>query len=309
MYPIKFLPKIKKMIWGSESWEVTCRPNEMGVIANGEFAGMKFSEFIEKNPHGVLGRGIACQARNDKVRFPLLVKIIDAREALSVQVHPCDEYAKTRGNGTDTGKSEMWYILEPPTDGKLIVGLKAGVTREILAQAYENGTVEECLHRKKVQRGDIVNIPAGLIHALTPGVVVAEVQQNSDITYRLYDFGRVGADGNPRELHVQDALAVTNFSDEFRNNPPLEGHFHAEKLELSAPQKTVSNSQAFSVYTAVENSAIFETPAHTVVLEERQSVFIPAALGEFVIRPHNKNVTLLYAAPICPTAHNILVGE
>jgi mannose-6-phosphate isomerase len=246
MYPIKFLPIKKEMIWGSESWEISCRPNEMSIVENGEFAGQSFADVIAKDPAGVLGLDFA------ESNFPLLVKIIHARDALSVQVHPNDAYAKMKG-GSDTGKSEMWYILQPPTDGFLIVGLKDGVTREMLARAYENGTVEQQLNRVKVQRGDIVEIPAGLIHALTPGTVVAEVQQNSDITYRLYDFGRLGADGKPRELHVQDALAVTDF----RGEPKPLTHFSAQKQVVSAPIESCSNARHFSIFTAVENAAIF----------------------------------------------------
>ncbi|MCL2224292.1 MAG: hypothetical protein FWB96_04905 [Defluviitaleaceae bacterium] len=285
MYPIKFVPIMKEMIWGSESWEITCRPHEMGVIENGEFAGKTFAELIATSPAKILGTALAEKASD---KFPLLVKIIDARDALSVQVHPNDAYAKLKG-AADTGKSELWYILEPPTDGHLIIGLKDGITREGLSQAYENGTVEACLNRVKVRRGDIVNIPAGLIHALTAGVVVAEIQQNSDITYRLYDFGRVGTDGKPRELHVQDALAVTNFSNETGEI----NHFSVQKMEITAPFQTASNPQVFSVYTAVENSAVIETPSHTVILPARRSVFIPAALGAFTITPQNQVVTLL----------------
>ena len=293
MYPLMFKPIVKEMIWGKESWEITCRPEEMGIIENGEFAGLAFEELITKNPREVLGV-------SDAGCFPLLVKIIDARDALSVQVHPCDEYAFSKGGRDgDTGKSELWYILESPTDGELIVGLKAGTTRELLAHAYENGTVEDFINRIKAKRGDIVNIPAGLIHALTPGTVVAEIQQNADVTYRLYDYGRLGVDGNPRELHISDALAVTNFLDEFQNtwaitNGRIETeHFTVQKLEISAPFSTVSKGSTFSVYTCLENSAIFETPTHSVLLPERRSIFIPAALGEFTIRPQNKNVTLL----------------
>ncbi|MCL2197403.1 MAG: class I mannose-6-phosphate isomerase [Defluviitaleaceae bacterium] len=288
MYPILFKPIIKKMIWGSESWEITCRPNEMGIIENGEYAGMAFADFIAKDRAAVLGTHAG-------EKFPLLVKVIDARDVLSVQVHPNDEYARLKGEA-DTGKSELWYILTPPTDGLLVVGLKEGVTREVLAKAYEDGTVEQCLNRIKVSRGDIINIPAGLIHALTPGIRVAEIQQNSDITYRLYDFGRVGADGMPRPLHVSDALAVTEFG---KINEAAE-HFTVEKQTVTSQITATSNPQIFSVYTCVEGSAVFEVNSHTVTVEEARSVFIPARLGEYVIRPCDKgeSVVLLKSDPI-----------
>jgi mannose-6-phosphate isomerase len=279
------------MIWGSESWEISCRPQETGIIKNGEYAGMSFDEFISMNPEAVLGKGIKS--------FPLLVKIIDAHDTLSVQVHPNDSYAEARG---ETGKSECWYILKPPTDGYLIIGLKQGVTREALAAAYENGTVEDCLNRLKVQRGDIVNIPAGLIHALTAGAVVAEIQQNSDVTYRLYDFGRKGADGKPRPLHVDDALAVTDFEEKFpkavHNSDVLEcEHFTVKKHVISEPVKFKSNPKAFSVYTCVEGEVVFETDEDSVSLFETNSVFICADTGEFTVRPISGNAIVLNSSP------------
>jgi mannose-6-phosphate isomerase len=312
LYPLKFSPIVKKMIWGSESWEITCRPNEMGIIENGEFAGTRFDEFISKNPAAILGTDFENPSQQEnrhhegaipreiKNAFPLLVKIIDARDILSVQVHPDDSYAAKK-SATDTGKSECWYILKPPTDGHLIVGLKNGVTREILAAAYENGTVENCLNRLKVQRGDIINIPAGLIHALTPGAVIAEIQQNSDITYRLYDFNRLGADGIPRPLHVEDALATINFENISSN---IE-HFSLEKKIISAPQKYFSDAKKFSIFTCVEGSVFFETREHTVELSETRSAFIPAGMGAFTIRPEKETAVLLLSAPNCPTPHII----
>ncbi|MCL2455990.1 MAG: class I mannose-6-phosphate isomerase [Defluviitaleaceae bacterium] len=359
LYPLKFEPIVKKMIWGSESWEISCRPNEMSIIENGEFAGTRFDEFILKNPAAILGEDCAKNSKNpaaipgedfkknnsqknffENFSFPLLVKIIDAREILSVQVHPDDAYAAKK-RSTDTGKSECWYILKPPTDGFLIVGLKNGVTREILAAAYENGTVERCLNRLHVTRGDIVKIPAGLIHALTPGAIIAEIQQNSDITYRLYDFNRTGADGNPRELHVKDALATIDFTRgaRFRLRKTIAAekttsrectfsrekksratvkhflrekkshatvkHFSLEKKIICATEKFFSDEKKFSIYTAVEGAAFFETREHSVFLPETRSVFIPAGLGEFTIRAQKNSATLLFSAPNCPTPHII----
>ncbi|MDR0272271.1 MAG: class I mannose-6-phosphate isomerase [Clostridiales bacterium] len=286
MYPIKFTSIIKEMIWGSESWDITCRPNEMGVIENGEFAGETCEWLCKKDRAAVIGKNFA-----GIERFPLLVKIINVRDSLSVQVHPSDEYALANGE-TDTGKSELWYVLKPPADGHLIIGLKQGITREKLSDACKNGTVENCLNRRKVRRGDIIEIPAGLVHALTPGTVVAEIQQNSDITYRLYDFGRIGVDGMPRKLHVNDALNVIDCE-----NSAIE-HFTVEKQEISAQISVVSDVNAFSIYTCVEGSAIFETPTHVVPLETARSVFIPAKLGAYIIRPQGNEAALLKTTPI-----------
>lgn len=286
MYPIKFKPIIKNMIWGSESWDITCRTNEMSVIENGEYSGMTFADFIAKDPNAVLGTCI----RGD---FPLLVKIIHANDALSVQVHPDDEYARLQ-NEADMGKSELWYVLNPPTDGQLIVGLKKGVTREKLANAYNNGVIEECLNRVNVFKGDIISIPTGLIHALTPGTSVVEIHQNSDITYRLYDFDRLGADGQPRALHVDNALDVINYSDD---NKPIT-HCTAKIKTISTEIFAKSNPKAFTIYTCIDKDAIFETNFCTLTIEKTRSVFIPAMLGDYTIRPKNgENVTLLKSSP------------
>ncbi|MCL1884697.1 MAG: class I mannose-6-phosphate isomerase [Defluviitaleaceae bacterium] len=305
MYPIIFRPIIKEMIWGSERWEISCRESEMGIVENGEYAGEEFADVCARNPERMLGTDFAGGGR-----FPLLVKIIDARDALSVQVHPDDEYARMKGEN-DSGKSEIWYILEPPTDGYLIIGLKSGVTREKLAKAYEDGTVEECLNRLKVERGDIINIPAGLIHALTSGTAIAEIQQNSDITYRLYDFGRVGVDGKPRPLHVSDALAVTDFDERIPKAAVPRGsnmeyeYFAIKKHVISASFLFKSDSRRFSIFTCVEGAAIFEGENFSVRLENRRSVFIPAGLGAFTVRAEAKSATLLQSEPNCPSLHSV----
>lgn len=310
MYPVLFKPIVKKMIWGSESWDITCRPNETGVIENGESPGESFEKFIARDAEKILGTKIA-----NKKRFPLLIKIIDARDALSVQVHPDDTYAKFKGE-SDSGKSEMWYILSPPDDGFLIIGLNHGVTKEQLAAAYKNGTVESCLNRLHVREGDIVNIPAGLVHALTPGSVVAEVQQNSDITYRLFDYNRLGADGQPRALHVEDALAVADFDGKIpreavRGEIINRGgagdftvsrvvsceYFDAYKYEISGAVTEVSDVGAFSVFTCVHGGAVVETPQMKVEVPARRSVFIPAALGEYTLRPTGECAVLLKSTP------------
>jgi mannose-6-phosphate isomerase len=320
-YPIIFTPIYKEMIWGGkrlaemfgrklpsnkvgESWDISCRPNEMGVIANGPFAGETFENYINKNKREVLGSRLEnCQ------RFPLLVKIIDANDALSIQVHPNDAQARQKA-AADTGKSEMWYVLHPPHDGNLIIGLKPGVTREKLTEAYENGTVENCLNLLPVKTGDIINIPAGLVHALTPGIIVAEVQQNSDITYRLYDYNRLGLDGKPRPLHVQDALNVSDFEEKIPKkavtgltikkgeneltylicNP----YFAVIKYSVSLPLAEKSNPAAFSIFTCVEGAAVIKTEETKVEIVKGSSVFIPAAMGAYTIVPRKcENVVLL----------------
>jgi len=319
LYPIIFKPIYKEMIWGGtrlatmfdrnlpsdkvgESWDISCRPSEMGIIENGPLAGTTFEDYIAQDKRGILGTRL-----ENCTRFPLLVKIIDANDVLSIQVHPCDEYAKKQG-GHDTGKNEMWYVLSPPHDGNLIIGLKPGVTREKLALAFENGMVEACMEYLPVKTGDIIDIPAGLVHALTPGAMVAEVQQNSDITYRIYDYNRIGLDGKPRPLHVKDALAVADFEEMLLksvtvgktikngkneliyaiNNP----HFTIVKYLLADTIYEESDTQVFSIFTCVEGGATIATDSMSVEVETGRSVFIPASMGKYCITPVGSAVLL-----------------
>lgn len=294
LYPLLFKEVYKKMIWGSESWGITCRPNEMGVIENGPLAGESFAEAIRRDRTGMLGTRLA-----EEDRFPLLVKIIDAQDNLSVQVHPDDAYAFGTARG-DSGKNEMWYIIKTPEDGCLIIGLKDGVTREALQAAHKAGATESCLNRLPVKQGDIVDIPSGLIHALTRGVMVAEVQQNSDITYRLYDYNRKGPDGLPRELHPKESFDVIDFDNRIpvRAVPGLpvkkgenrltytiaNRYFAVIKYEITTPLAETSDPAAFSVFTCVEGEGCIIASGQSVPLPAGRSVFIPAGLGSYEIQ-------------------------
>ena len=209
-YPIKLKPVLKSPIWGGtrlkrdwgaetdaptvgESWVLTLRKNEKNVIANGKWAGKTLDEVID-----------AYGASADD--FPLLVKLIDAGDRLSVQVHPDDAYAAAKEN--DRGKTEMWYILEAEPGAALVCGLKPGRTKENFAAAVKAGRVEDELTKIPVKPGETYFIPAGMPHAIGGGILLAEIQQNCDLTYRIYDYNRLGNDGKPRELHTEKALDV-----------------------------------------------------------------------------------------------------
>jgi mannose-6-phosphate isomerase len=315
LYPVLFKPIYKKMLWGGtrmhslygrelpyedtgESWDISCRPNEMGVIENGADAGMAFADYIARDPKAVLGTRLAEKGG----AFPLLVKIIDANAHLSTQVHPDDAYAKSLG-GTDTGKSEMWYIMVPPEDGRLIIGIQPGTTPEDLLQAHESNTMEDFLHYLHVEAGDIVDLPAGLVHAITKGVIVAEVQQNSDITYRLYDYNRPGWDGKPRPLQIKESLETIDFSgriplttvggvgEKIGANEIVRAisnqYYAIVKYILREPLREASDPEAFCVFTCVAGNARFVTPRMSVGVPLSRSVYIPAGLGEFEIQPLN----------------------
>jgi mannose-6-phosphate isomerase len=209
----------------------------------------------------------------------LLVKIIDANDDLSVQVHPNDEYAAARG--LESGKSEMWYVMEAPPGQSLIIGLADGAGPEKLRKDPMS-----CLHRLPIKKGDIINIPAGLVHAITKGVMVAEIQQNSDITYRLYDYGRVGLDGKPRELHFENGVAAADFNNLYPKEAVtgartvVNAHFTVDEYVIDGSFSEKSDPETFTVFTCVEGSCSISG----VELPCSRSAFIPAGLGLYDIK-------------------------
>ena len=222
MKPFLLRPVTKDYIWGgtrlreefgkesdseriAESWELSCHPDGECIIASGEYSGMKLSEFVRRYPAAV-GKNFRSEDR-----FPVLVKLIDAKSDLSIQVHPDDKYAMAHEG--DSGKTEMWYILAAAPGAELYVGLRAGVTRESFESAIASGTVAECFHRISTRAGDCMFLPSGRVHAIGAGHLIAEIQQNSDTTFRVYDWDRKGLDGKPRALHVAESLECIDFSD------------------------------------------------------------------------------------------------
>lgn len=188
-----------------ESWEVSDRPGDVSVVANGPFAGKDLHWLLEQHGKELLGN-----ARLESGRFPLLVKILDAREKLSLQVHPPATNAAELGGEP---KTEMWYITEADPGAELYVGLKRGIGRKEFEQKMKNGTVAECFHRVPVKSGDAMFLPSGRVHAIGGGLVIFEIQQNSDTTYRVFDWNRMGLDGKPRTLHEGESLASIDFND------------------------------------------------------------------------------------------------
>lgn len=310
MYPILFHPIYKEMLWGGkkmsavldrelpyartgESWDISCRPNEMGLASNGPLTGQRFQDILDQDREKYLGRALAGLAK-----FPLLVKIIDANDNLSIQVHPDDAYAKTVEH-YPYGKHEMWYILDAPEDGRLIIGLKPGVLREDFQKAFDEGQVGACLHQLSVKKGDVIDIPAGLVHALTRGVMVAEIQQNSDITYRMYDYDRVGLDGKKRELHLEKALDVSDFQGRLKKDcvsgltVNLDGgvltyyiankYFAVMRYAVSTEISEQSDPDRFYIFTCLDGDIRIVTPQMSVPVAKGDSVFIPAAMGDYRI--------------------------
>ncbi len=217
-YAMLMTPVSKEIIWGgdklrreygktapferiAESWELTVRDGEMCVIANGEYSGKTLGSYINEDKIGILGTN--CEKYD---RFPLLIKFIDAADRLSIQVHPDNDYALSHEG--EFGKTEMWYIMEAEEGARLVYGLKEGCTVDEFAKAVHEGRTEEMLNFVPVHKGEVYFIPSGQVHAIGAGILIAEIQQNSNITYRVYDYNRKGADGKPRQLHTEKALDV-----------------------------------------------------------------------------------------------------
>lgn len=223
LYPFTFQPIFKERVWGGrrlaelyrkqlppevpigESWEITDRPEGVSVITNGPLAGKDLHWLMENHGAELLG-----PAKSQNGRFPLLVKLLDAQDDLSLQVHPPAHKAAELGG---EAKTEMWYVAQATPDAQIYVGLKHGVTREQFEQKVKDGTVADCFHRHTIKAGDVMFLPSGRVHALGAGSVIFEIQQNSDTTYRVFDWNRVGLDGKPRDLHLPQAMASIDFND------------------------------------------------------------------------------------------------
>ena len=303
--PIKLKPEFKEIIWGgnrlkneynkvsdlnniAESWELTVRPDGMNIIDGGEFDGLTMEEYINKN-------GFSVVTDKEMDRFPLLIKFIDAEDNLSIQVHPDDEYGMKTANSL--GKTEMWYIIDAKPGARLVYGLKEGCTIEMLKNAIDNNTVEDTLNYVSVTKGDVFFIPSGLVHAIGAGILLAEIQQNSNITYRVYDYNRVGKDGKPRELHVNDALNVIvnrseneidkiRFSTNIKNDTTLASceYFTVDKYSLNGEIKLNTDEKSFNSVLCLDGCGTLEFNGEIFSVTKGDSYFIPANLGNYTIK-------------------------
>ena len=299
MYPIKFENLYYDKVWGGrdlesfrnnlpkgdigESWDIACHTNGMGIVANGRFKGLSFNKLIENYGEEIFGEGI----KNNE--FPLLVKLINSNENLSVQVHPNDEYARRVENSL--GKTEAWYVVDAKEGAELIVGTN-GCTKEEFEEAINTGKVEECLNRIKVKKGDAFLINSGLVHAICSGLVIAEIQQNSDITYRVYDYGR------PREIHVEKSLEVINFDLKperlVENFKEFLGYkyttlckseyFTIDKYIINSKVNMSSDVDTFSIITCVYGSGLINYYNGTEIINKGDSILIPAQLGNYEVK-------------------------
>ncbi|HOF68303.1 MAG TPA: class I mannose-6-phosphate isomerase [Ruminococcus sp.] len=306
MKPLILNPPIKDYIWGgtklreqfgkksdlerlAESWELSCHKDGMSIIANGEYSGRSLKDFLNENPSAI---GTKCSKFDD---FPILIKLIDARDNLSVQVHPDNEYAM-RIEG-EYGKTEMWYIVDCEENASLIYGFKEQISKDDFQKAIEENTLLDKVNSVPVKKGDVFFIEAGALHAIGKGILIAEIQQNSNTTYRVYDYGRVGNDGKPRELHVEKALDVTKLTPADSYNKPitesLNGWSRTQlakceyftvyngNIETSADLNADDNS--FNHILVLDGAAVIEAQNEKIDIHKGDSIFIPAGLGEYKI--------------------------
>lgn len=317
LYPLKFEPILKDKIWGGtklknifnkpttsdklgESWELSGYENDESVVSNGFLAGNNLAELIEIYMGELIGDKVYDQYG---LTFPLLFKLIDANDYLSIQVHPGDEVAAERHKSF--GKTEMWYVVDADENAELIIGFSKDCSRDEYMDALDDNKVEELLQHVPVKKGDVFFIPAGLVHAIGKGVVVAEIQQSSDITYRIYDYKRMDDNGNERELHTEQALDVINF--DASENPktayqvipnditPLVScdYFTTNLIQFdTALIRNYGHLDSFIAYMCLEGSFIIEANDEKTVVNKGDTVLIPASIDEIGLTPHDK-VTLL----------------
>lgn len=307
LYPLKFQPILKDRIWGGtklktylnkpiiseitgESWEISTVENDVSIIANGFFKGKSLNELINEFPEQVLGTKV--YKRFGK-QFPLLFKYLDAREDLSIQVHPNDELAAKRHNSF--GKTEMWYVMQADANAKLIVGFKEKSAPEHFLKNLENNSILDILDVKNVKQGDVFFLETGTVHAIGAGTVIAEIQQTSDITYRIYDFDRVDANGKTRELHVDLALDAINYDvveaqkdyskvENVSNEMVHCQYFTTNFIPLDGEMRFDKNKESFSVYMCVEGSFELLYEEEKYEYKTGDTILVPSDITEFEMK-------------------------
>lgn len=318
MYPLKFKPILKDKIWGGhklekiyhknpeglpnigESWELSGYKNECSVVTNGAFQGKSLQELLSTYKEKFVGKKVY---NKYQLQFPLLFKLIDANDDLSIQVHPNDYYARLRHN--TFGKTEMWYVLQAEENAALIMGFKNDTKKEDYIKAVEDGTIENLLQKVPVKEGDVLFIHSGLVHAIGKGILVAEIQQSSDITYRIYDFKRKDAQGHERELHTKLAVDVIDYSalknpkTDYRVNMNESSklinceYFTTNILEIDKRiEKDYSSLDSFVVYMCLEGKLEIQCNDDSIKIEKGETFLIPAELKKLTFIPE-KNSKLL----------------
>lgn len=306
LYPLTFHPVFKERVWGGrnlerlydkrlppkvpigESWEITDRPEGVSVVANGPLAGKDLRWLMLNHREELVGN-----VKGE--RFPLLVKILDCQETLSVQVHPPAQVAASLKGEP---KTEMWYIADATPDASIYVGLKRGTTRYDFEQRLQNGTVADALHRIEVKAGDAMFLPSGRVHAIGSGNVIFEIQQNSDTTYRVFDWNRVGLDGKPRELHVRESLESIDFADfepeliksRYSRNPTFavrylvhDPLFHVDACKVKRRERFYLSGNTLQIIAVIKGRLRFAYAEHEINVHPGGFALLPASLERVTV--------------------------
>lgn len=314
LYPMKLQASLKDYLWGgtrlkeeygketnldkvAESWELSCHEAGQSVIVNGEAAGQTLSDWLAGQDRSVLGKNAE---RFEK--FPLLIKLIDAKGELSVQVHPDNEYA-LRVEG-EPGKTEMWYIVDCEPGASLLYGFKEQISREEFERRIADNSLLDVCNRVPVHKGDVFFIDSGTLHAIGAGILLCEIQQSSNTTYRIYDYGRMGTDGQPRELHVAKALDVTKLERPVRDTKPQAKldifacaevellasceYFTTYHINLNGMCHLKAGENSFQCITVLAGSMELATAGGRVSIKKGESVFLPAGLGRYQLIGHGE---------------------
>jgi mannose-6-phosphate isomerase len=318
LYPLKFQPILKNKIWGGqklqqllnkpttatdagESWEISDVEGDTSVVANGPLEGTSLKALMETYTSDLMG---AKNYRQFGTKFPLLIKFIDAKQDLSVQLHPNDQLAKERHNSF--GKTEMWYVVQSDPESNLIVGFNQEMTQDLYLKHLKEKTLQSILNFDAVQAGDTYFIEVGRIHAIGAGVLLAEIQQTSDITYRVYDWDRVDAEGKERELHNDIALEAFDFDmpDNYRVNYSLDSNSSAELvrcpyfttnvLDLNETVLKENTHDSFVIYMCVEGTASVEVGGTLTEFSMGETVLIPACIESFSISANHAKLLEVY---------------
>lgn len=315
LYPLRFQPLYKQYLWGgrkfetalgktlgsgdnyAESWEICDHLSDQSVVARGPLAGVTLSTLVARHGRELLGR------HYPQSRFPLLVKFLDARQTLSVQVHPNDVQAAGL-SPPDFGKTEAWVVLEAEPESLIYAGLKSGVDRAELETAIREGRCQDCLHSFHPRAGDCIYLPAGTVHALGAGLLVFEIQQSSDTTFRLFDWNRLGPDGKPRTLHIEQGLKVINYEAGPINPRQSQDADRADTSHLVACEKFVLDRRTFDapceigggdrfhILIVLEGSLLIGADSTLESVYRGGVVLLPACLGPVRLTPQKRTIAL-----------------
>lgn len=311
LYPLKFIPIFKEKIWGGnkiqtvfgmdysplpncgEAWVLSGYGDEISVVANGFLAENQLDELIEVYMGDLVGEAVY---EKYGTKFPLLVKILNSSDWLSIQVHPDDDLAESRHN--DLGKTEMWYVADAEPGAQLISGFSRQIDTDKYLASLNSGTIKDILNYEKVHKGDVYFMPAGRVHALGPGLLIFEIQQTSDLTYRIYDFDRVDDKGNPRQLHTELAVDAIDFTqyDSYRTDYQPEfnktvsivesTYFNTSLIHFNKPVvKDYSGIDSFVILQCAEGKCSIEFDAGTETLQAGEAMLIPAIMERILISP------------------------